>query len=118
MRAGSLDLALQLEPLADDLPQTGEDLAQVAAGLFLQDHRRHEETHIQQGNPIRQVIERRIQRRAEILLVEQRAELQPQRVGHILAGHAQTDGESVAGPHGARQKVERLGKLLLSLIHI
>ena len=110
--AGSVHLALQLEPLTDDVSQTGEDLTQVAAGLFLQDHRGHEETHIQQWDPLGQVVKRRIQRGPEILLIEQGAELQPQRVGQVIARHAEAYRKSVSGAHGARQKVESLGKLL------
>ena len=114
--AGRLHLALQPEALADDVRQARENLAQVAAGLLLQQHRRSEEAHVQQRHPHAEIAQRDIQRRAQVLLVEQRAEFLAQRIGHLLAHHFQADGEGVAGAHGARQKVERLGKLLLQRV--
>ena len=58
-------------------------------------------------------MQRDIQRRAKVLLVEKSPELLAKRVRDFLADHFRADGEGVAGPHGARQEIERLRKLLL-----
>ena len=68
------------------------------------------------GTRMREIAQRDIERRAQVLLVEQRAELLAQRIGHLLAEHFQADGEGVAGAHGARQKVQRFGELLFQRI--
>ena len=68
------------------------------------------------GHALVEVAQGDIERRAQVLLVEQRAEFLAQGIGHFLAEHFQADGEGVAGAHGARQKVERLGELLLQVV--
>ena len=83
--AGRLHLALEPEALANDISQPRENFAQVAARLFLQQHRGSEEAHVQQGNAQGEIAQRDIQRRAQVLLVEQRAEFLAQRIGHLLA---------------------------------
>ena len=65
---------------------------------------------------MREIAQRDVERSAQVLLVEQRAELLPERIRHLLAQHFQADRESVAGAHRARQKVERFGKLLFERV--
>jgi len=66
VRAGGLDLALQTKALPDDIGEARKDLAQVPAGLLLQQHRRGEEADIEQGDPRVEVAQSVIERRAQI----------------------------------------------------
>ena len=89
--AGRLHLSLQPEPFADDVRQARQDFAQIAARLLLQQHRRRKEAHVQQRHAHGEIAQRDIDRRAQVLFVEQRAEFLPQRIGHLLAQHFQAD---------------------------
>src|SRR5262245_24527320 len=80
MRAGGLDLALQAETLANDIREPRKDFTEVAASLPLQQNRRGEEAAIEQRNADREVVQRDIDGRAEILFVEEGTELLAQRV--------------------------------------
>ena len=61
----------------------------------------------------RQVVERVLQRQAEVLLVERLPELGPDRLRHLVGDHLQPGRKRVAGLERARDQVERLGELLL-----
>src|SRR5579885_2110388 len=111
--AGSFDLALETEPLANHVGKARKDFAQVAAGLLLEQNGGREETAIEERHPLGESMQRQIERGAEVLLVEQGAELLAERIGQFLADHLQADAERVTGAHGARQEVERFGELLL-----
>jgi len=112
MRGGRFHLALEPESLADHVSQPRKNLAQVAAGLLLKQYRGSEETCVQQGNPDGEIPQCNIQRRTQVLFVEEGAEFLAKRIGELFAEHLQADGKRVSGAHGAGQKVERFGKLL------
>ena len=122
--AGGAHLSLQAKPFANDVGQAGQNFAQVTARLALHHHRGGEKAHVEQGYPFGQVAQRQFDGRAQVLLVEERAEFHAHRIGHFVAHHLQADGEGVAGAHGAGQEIERLGELLFkerqpggSLVH-
>src|SRR5439155_6483552 len=93
-----------------------QDFAQVAARLLLQQNRRCKEPAIEKRHANVEIVQSDIQRRPEILLVEQSPELLAQWIRNSLADHVQRDGKCMAGAHGARQEIERLRKLLLQSV--
>ena len=70
MRAGCLDLPLQPEALTDHIGELRQNFGEVAAGLLLQEHGRGKEAHVQQRDAIREIGERYLQSRAQVLLVK------------------------------------------------
>ena len=50
------------------------------------------------------------------MLVEQSAELLSQRIGDLFTYHFEADRERMAGAHGARQKIERVGQLRFQFV--
>ena len=68
-------LAANLESLADDGREVVENLRQVAAGLALNEHGGREEAHVEQRHAQAQIVQRFLERQAEVLLVERLAEL-------------------------------------------
>ena len=80
VRAGGFHLPLQPEPFADDVRKPAQHFAQIAAGLPLQQDSGREEANIGQGHALAEIRQRAVQRCAQILLIEQRAKLLPQRI--------------------------------------
>src|SRR5579884_1173229 len=115
MRADRLHLAAETEALADQVGQAGQDFSQVSAGLALQQHHGNEEAHIQKRNALDEIAHRGFDRRAEVLLVEQRAELAAERIGSLVPEHLQADRKRVSGAHRARNEIQRFRKLFLEL---
>ena len=109
--ADRFDLAFQPESFADDVRKAVQNFAQIAARLALQQHSGRKEPHIGKRHALAEVRERAFERRAQILLIEQRAEFLAQRLVNLLAHHFEADGEGVAGAHGTRQEIERVGQL-------
>ena len=70
-------LAENLEPLAHDVGEVVEDLREVAAGLALDEHGGREEPHVEERHADRQVVQRVLQRQAEVLFFEGLPELGP-----------------------------------------
>src|SRR6185437_13858662 len=81
MGADGLHMPSKTEPLANDLCQAAQNLTEVSARLPLQQYGRGKESHIQQRRPPRQIGKRRVQPGAQILFIEQCAELLAKRVG-------------------------------------
>ena len=65
---------------------------------------------------LRHLVQRVAQRQAEVLLIERLLELGADRLRQFLGHHAERGLERVAGADGARQQVERFGKLLLEFL--
>src|SRR5262245_38533932 len=63
-------LTQNLEALADDVGEVVEDLGQVAARVPLNQDGRHEEPHVEQPDPVRELVERILERQTEVLLIE------------------------------------------------
>ena len=60
-----------------------EDFGQVAAGLALQDDGRDEELQVEVGDPVGHAVERLLQGDAQVLLLEDAAELLAHRRAHL-----------------------------------
>ena len=63
-----------------------------------------------------QVVQRFLQRQAEVLLVERLPELRPDRLVELVGHHLHAGAERMAGADRAGQQIERLGKVLLELV--
>ena len=63
----------------------------------VREHRRDEETDVEQGNALRQRLQRFVERHAEILMVVQDAELGTHGIADLLRDRGQSRGKGVAG---------------------
>ena len=102
-----LDLAPNLEPLADQVADLVEDFGQVTTRLPLQDDGRGEELEVEVGNALGEVFERFLERLAEVLLFERAAEFAADRVGHFLRHQAEAGRQAVAGTQRAGDQLQR-----------
>ena len=116
VRGVHADLPSNLETLADDVRQVVEDFGQVAAGVALDEDRRHEEPHVENRDARGHLVQRVAQREAEVLLIERLLELRADRIGHLLRDHAERRLERVSRPDGPRHQIERLGEVLFELL--
>ena len=111
------DLALDLEPLADDLRQVVEHFREVAARLALRQDGRDEEPRVEHGNTPREVAAARpaasdrssARRRAMRNSV-------PTGADELIGHHAEAGRQRVTGAQRARDQVDRFGKLFLELV--
>src|SRR5688572_28758621 len=115
MRGVDAHLAQNLEALSHDIGEVVQDLSEITAGLALDLDRRHEELHVHERHAHGEVVERLLQRQAEVLLLETLLELDSHRRRQLVGHHAQRALERVAGANRARQQVQRFGELLLEL---
>src|SRR5688572_5884878 len=115
MRGVDAHLAQNLEALSHDIGEVVQDLSEITAGLALDLDRRHEELHVHERHAHGEVVERLLQRQAEVLLLETLLELDPYRRRQLVGHHAHRALERVAGANRARQQVQRFGELLLEL---
>ena len=113
MRGGSLHLSLQLEALPNHVGQVGEDLREVAAGLALQQHCRHEKLQIEQRHALGQVAQRHLDREAEVAFVEHFAKLARQRLRRFFREHLESDRKGVSRPHRPGQELQGFRELFL-----
>ncbi len=102
------DLPLEPEPFPYDRGDLVEHLGQVSPALLLNQDRRDQDPDVLDGHARGQVEHRRPQLQAEILLFEALPELLGDGPGHLLSHRPNGGGETVAGPQGAHDQIQRL----------
>src|SRR5208282_1476143 len=110
------DLAQNLEAFADYIGQVVKNLGQIAAGFALQHHCRHEELEVDQRHTVGQIEQGVAHREAEFLFFIKLAEFSGNRFRDLVGNHFECGGKCVAGAHGAGERVDGLGKLLLKFL--
>src|SRR5262245_35975425 len=115
-RGQRLDLAVELEALADHAGEVLQHLGEVRARLLLDRDRGHEERQVLGLDPVGEVGEGVAHLLAELDLVRDVAELGPDRIGQLLADHLQARRERVPGAQRPDQEVEGLGELRLEAV--
>src|SRR5713101_8868806 len=114
--ADGLDSAAQLEPLADDNRQLIEQLGKITACPLLQQHGGDEKVHFQQWHALGKILQRVLERQAQVLFVECAPELTRQRVGELAMNHFERNREGVAGAHRTRHELQTVWKLLFKFL--
>ena len=116
VRAGGFDLTFQPEAFANNIASCVRISPGCHRSVFAaaRKTRRSACPAAERGGEVRH---RHFEGRAQVLLVEQRAEFLAQRLRQLLTEHLQTDGESVSGAHGSRQKSSASGNCASSLFN-
>src|SRR4029453_9481127 len=117
VRRGAPDLPQNLESLTDDVCEVVENLGEVAASLPLNQDGSDEEPHIQMRYSLGQLVQRVLQRKTEVLLIEGLLELDADGCRQFVRAHAHRRLKRMSSANRSRQQVERLRKLLLESLH-
>ncbi len=110
MRADGADAAAQLEALPDHVGQLVQNFGQVAAGALLQQHRGNEEVHVERGHALGQLLQRHLQRQAQVVFLEGAPEFARQRLLKLAVNHFERHRKGVPGAHRARDELQAVGK--------
>jgi hypothetical protein len=113
VRADGANPASQLKPLADNVGQLVKNFGQVAARSFLKQDRGHKKVHVQRRYAFRQLLERRIQRQAEVVFFKGPPEFSRKRLLELPMNHFERNGKSVPGAHRTGDELQALGEKLL-----
>src|SRR6188472_3605237 len=111
------DLPQNLESLAHHVCEVVENLRQVAARFSLNQHSSDEEPHIQMRHSLGQLVQRVLQWKTEVLLLEALLELDANGCRQFVRAHAHRRLKRMTSANRSRQQVERLRKLLLESLH-
>ena len=106
-----LHVLRQANALADHVADVLQHLAQIAAGLTLDQRRGDEEGEVGALDAHGHVLERLFERLAEAVLLVAATELALERIGQLLAHHLHAGRKAVPGLEHAREKVQRFGEL-------
>ena len=107
VRADRADAPAQLEALADHVRQLVQNLGQVAAGALLQQHRGYKEVHVERRDALGQALQRDLDGKSQVVLLEGAAEFARHRLGELAINHFKRHGKRMAGAHGARNELQR-----------
>ena len=110
------DLALHLEPIADDAIRFSSTSARLPPASRCVSTAVTKNRTSSSGIALGEVPQRVLERHAEVLLVVEHPELGPDRVVHLLGHHRQARREGVAGAQGPDDQADRFGEQLLEAL--